>query len=140
MKRAISILFAGGVAMAAMTSVSDAAPRVPVPVTLSTEYPATPVYFRRGLYVAGGVYYFNGYRGNFGPRPGYVYYNGYWFPGAAFAAGVATERAVRVLPPVPVITTAHVRWCYERYVSYRTWDDTFQPYVGPRQHCWSPYD
>ncbi len=35
--------------------------------------------------------------------------------------------------------SAHVRWCYNRYRSYRAWDNTFQPYHGPRQQCWSPY-
>jgi hypothetical protein len=34
---------------------------------------------------------------------------------------------------------AHVRWCYARYRSYRAWDNTFQPYNGPRRQCWSPY-
>ncbi len=34
----------------------------------------------------------------------------------------------------------HVRWCYSRYKSYRHWDNTFQPYHGPRKQCWSPYN
>jgi hypothetical protein len=35
--------------------------------------------------------------------------------------------------------SAHVRWCYDRYRSYRAWDNTFQPYHGGRRQCWSPY-
>ena len=35
--------------------------------------------------------------------------------------------------------SAHVQWCYNRYRSYRAWDNTFQPYNGPRQLCYSPY-
>lgn len=35
--------------------------------------------------------------------------------------------------------SAHVQWCYDRYRSYRAWDNTFQPYNGPRRQCWSPY-
>ena len=35
--------------------------------------------------------------------------------------------------------SAHVAWCYDRYRSYRAWDNTFQPYNGPRRQCWSPY-
>lgn len=35
--------------------------------------------------------------------------------------------------------SAHVAWCYNRYRSYRAWDNTFQPYHGPRRQCWSPY-
>lgn len=34
----------------------------------------------------------------------------------------------------------HVRWCHNRYKSYRAWDNTFQPYKGPRKQCWSPYN
>jgi hypothetical protein len=34
---------------------------------------------------------------------------------------------------------AHVQWCYDRYRSYRASDNTFQPYKGPRQQCYSPY-
>jgi hypothetical protein len=34
---------------------------------------------------------------------------------------------------------AHVRWCYDRYRSYRASDNTFQPYNGPRRQCRSPY-
>lgn len=34
---------------------------------------------------------------------------------------------------------AHTRWCYARYRSYRAYDNTFQPYYGPRQPCVSPY-
>lgn len=34
---------------------------------------------------------------------------------------------------------AHTSWCYARYRSYRAYDDTFQPYYGPRQICISPY-
>jgi hypothetical protein len=34
---------------------------------------------------------------------------------------------------------AHVAWCYNRYRSYRDWDNTFQPYHGPRRECRSPY-
>jgi hypothetical protein len=35
--------------------------------------------------------------------------------------------------------SAHVQWCYNRYRSYRAWDNSFQPYNGPRQLCFSPY-
>ncbi|KQZ81430.1 hypothetical protein ASD64_10625 [Mesorhizobium sp. Root157] len=37
------------------------------------------------------------------------------------------------------IGNAHVIWCYSRYRSYRAYDNTFQPYNGPRRQCWSPY-
>jgi len=34
---------------------------------------------------------------------------------------------------------AHTRWCYNRYRSYRAYDNTYQPYNGPRRQCYSPY-
>ncbi|OOG70096.1 Lectin-like protein BA14k [Ensifer sp. M14] len=34
---------------------------------------------------------------------------------------------------------SHASWCYSRYRSYRAWDNTFQPYNGPRRACYSPY-
>ncbi len=34
---------------------------------------------------------------------------------------------------------AHINWCYNRYRSYRAYDNTFQPYHGPRRACNSPY-
>lgn len=37
------------------------------------------------------------------------------------------------------LSGAHVQWCYDRYRSYRAYDNTFQPYHGPRQQCYSPY-
>ena len=37
------------------------------------------------------------------------------------------------------IGNAHVSWCYNRYRSYRSWDNTFQPYHGGRRACYSPY-
>ncbi|MBZ9773369.1 BA14K family protein [Mesorhizobium sp. CO1-1-8] len=37
------------------------------------------------------------------------------------------------------LSSAHVQWCYNRYRSYRAYDNTFQPYNGPRQQCYSPY-
>ena len=33
----------------------------------------------------------------------------------------------------------HVNWCYSQYRSYRAYDNTFQPYNGPRRQCRSPF-
>ena len=96
---------------------------------------------RRGFYRdrSGGGYY-NGHRGVVVARPGYRYYRGYWFPAAAFAAGAAAGAAVAT-PPAPYRrpAAAHVAWCYDTYRSYRAYDNTYQPYEGPRRQCWSPY-
>lgn len=37
------------------------------------------------------------------------------------------------------LSQAHVEWCYDRWRSYRDWDNTYQPYYGPRKQCISPY-
>ncbi|KQS74178.1 hypothetical protein ASG25_01820 [Rhizobium sp. Leaf384] len=34
---------------------------------------------------------------------------------------------------------SHVAWCQARYRSYRAYDNTYQPYGGPRRQCNSPY-
>jgi hypothetical protein len=36
--------------------------------------------------------------------------------------------------------SGHEQWCYSRYRSYRAWDNSWQPYYGPRRQCISPYD
>ena len=35
--------------------------------------------------------------------------------------------------------SAHVEWCYDRYRSYRAYDNTFQPNYGQRRQCNSPF-
>ncbi|WP_274626837.1 BA14K family protein [Arvimicrobium flavum] len=83
----------------------------------------------------------NGHRGYRHKRPGYRYYNGYWFPGAAFIAGAIVGGALNNdRPGVVRGGSAHVRWCYDRWRSYRASDNTYQPYNGPRRQCLSPYN
>ena len=93
---------------------------------------------RRGNYG-----YYNGHRGYRYQRPGYRYHNGFWFPAGAFIAGAIIGNAINNSQPVyrerRDYGSAHVNWCYNRYRSYREWDNTFQPYNGPRQQCYSPY-
>jgi len=57
-------------------------------------------------------------------------------------AGAIIGGAVSQPRPVyraPRMSNAHVQWCYNRYKSYRSSDNTFQPYNGPRRQCYSPY-
>ncbi len=96
----------------------------------------------------GDRYYYNGHRGYRHYRQGYREYNGWWFPGAAFVAGAIVGGAL-AQPPAPRyvprqrysvgLNQAHVDWCYSNYRSYREWDNSFQPYNGPRRECRSPY-
>ncbi|WP_075290020.1 BA14K family protein [Pararhizobium arenae] len=100
--------------------------------------------YRRGYYRNGGRYYYNGHRGYRYSRPGYRQYNGAWFPLAAFATGAIIGGAVaqpRPVYPAPSYSGggSHAQWCANRYRSYRAYDNTFQPYNGPRQQCYSPY-
>lgn len=46
---------------------------------------------------------------------------------------VAPRHAYRSL------SSAHVQWCFDRWRSYRAWDNSYQPYNGPRRQCVSPY-
>lgn len=88
-----------------------------------------------------GNVYLHGHRGYRHHRHGYREYNGYWFPLAAFAAGALVTGAINNAQPVYRGSgSAHVQWCYNRYRSYRASDNTFQPYHGPRQQCYSPYN
>jgi hypothetical protein len=85
----------------------------------------------------GNSYYYNGHRGSRERRSGWRQHRGYWFPPSAFSFGITINprndrRPVR-------LSRQHVEWCYDRYRSYRASDDTFQPYNGPRQRCYSPY-
>lgn len=97
-------------------------------------------YGRRGYYGRAG--YYRGYRGYPYYRDGYRRYNdGYWYPLAAFTAGAIIGGAI-ASPPRYVdggVNPNHFQWCAARYRSYRAYDNTFQPYHGPRQQCLSPY-
>lgn len=80
--------------------------------------------------------YWHGHRGSREWHRGYRHHGDYWFPLAAFATGALITGAI--------INNqnrgnSHVQWCYDRYRSYRASDNTFQPYHGPRQQCYSPY-
>ncbi|MDQ6433571.1 BA14K family protein [Mesorhizobium sp. LHD-90] len=71
-----------------------------------------------GIYLGFGVPYY-----------GAPYY-GYADPGY-----YAAPRYYRA----PVRANSHTQWCYARYRSYRAYDNTFQPYYGPRRECISPF-
>lgn len=81
--------------------------------------------------------YYNGHRGYRKWRRGYREYNGWWFPPAAFALGAIVGGAIE--RSNDRYGNAHVRWCYDRYRSYRASDNSYQPYNGPRRQCRSPY-
>ncbi|HEV2901323.1 MAG TPA: BA14K family protein [Pseudaminobacter sp.] len=83
--------------------------------------------------------WYRGHRGYRYYRPGYREYNGFWFPLAAFAAGAIISGAINDQPVYSGGGSAHVQWCYDRWRSYRSYDNTYQPSNGPRRQCVSPY-
>ncbi|WEX76099.1 BA14K family protein [Sinorhizobium numidicum] len=86
--------------------------------------------------------WYNGHRGYRYHRHGYRRHNdGWWYPLAAFGAGAIIGGTIAAPPRYaePGLSQRHTNWCYNRYRSYRAWDNSFQPYGGPRQQCYSPY-
>ncbi len=132
-----------GAGLLALATAATPLSAMPIPAVRTSEVTSPnvmPVLHRRGFYGVRGVWYYNGHRGIVVARPGYRYYRGCWFPAAAFAAGAAAGAAVAT-PPAPYrrLAAAHVAWCFDHYRSYHAYDNTYQPYEGPRQKCWSPY-
>lgn len=97
-----------------------------------------PNWNNRGKFERRGNYaYFNNHRGYRERHPGYRYYNGFWFPPAAFIFGTIVGGAIANSQGSSY--SAHVAWCEDHYRSYRRSDNSWQPYNGPRQVCVSPY-
>ena len=81
-------------------------------------------------------------------RGGYYRHHDGWGPGAAIGLGLGLgalgalqyyDAPRYYAPRVYRGGNAHVRWCYARYRSYRAYDNTYQPYHGPRRQCVGPY-
>lgn len=164
MTKKVSLLGLSAVMLAGSLVSAEAMPLTSAPVVKSDVQ--TVQYWRddrprwadRGYY-RGGYYregYYGGYRGYRERRDGYRYHNGYWFPLAAFATGaiiggaIAQPRYVAPAPryvapapryvvPANGLSPRHVQYCSARYRSYDVYSNTFQPYNGPRQQCYSPY-
>ncbi|MGH6762958.1 MAG: BA14K family protein [Phyllobacterium sp.] len=113
----------------------------PRPPHYGGNYRPRPPHYRPGSHNRPG--YWNGHRGHSNYRRGYRRHNdGWWYPLAAFAAGAVIGGAITSQPsvaPAPAYGNRHVNWCANKYRSYRAYDNTFQPYNGPRQQCYSPY-
>ena len=79
-----------------------------------------------------GVMYYNGHRGYREYHRGYREQNGFWFPAAAFLAGALITGAIN---DAPRGDGSRAQWCSDHYRSYRAYDNTYQPYSGPRRVC-----
>jgi hypothetical protein len=98
---------------------------------------------RGGFEHRGRDTYYRGHRGYRDYRPGYRRHGDFWFPAAAFIAGAVISGAIANQQPSYAAPRGqgnpHLQYCYGRYQSYRSSDNTFQPYNGPRRQCVSPY-
>jgi len=87
----------------------------------------------------GPSYYDDGYydQGYYGP----TYYRPRYYAPRYYAPRYYAPRyyAPRYYRQTYYGGDAHTSWCYARYRSYRAYDNTFQPYYGPRRICVSPY-
>ena len=132
------------VAMFATSFVTAPASAMPLPKAgVSQTSDVEPVQYRRRHH--GGRGWHNGHRGSRYHRHGYRRHSdGWWYPMAAFGAGAIIGGAIannnnNNRPRDAGINPRHVQWCYARFRSYRSWDNTFQPNQGPRRQCLSPY-
>ncbi|MET0171275.1 MAG: BA14K family protein [Agrobacterium vaccinii] len=166
MQNYMKTLWAAG--FAALTAAGSVVPAQAMPITINppvvdkaNDGVVNVQYWRdRGYGRDYGGGYYRGHRGYRDYRPGYRHHNGYWFPLAAFGAGAIIGGALaqprEVYRPVPEyrprpvyreyrptrragVSQSHVNWCFGRYRSYDAYSNTFQPYNGPRQTCYSPY-
>ncbi|NKJ77485.1 BA14K family protein [Rhizobium leguminosarum bv. viciae] len=92
----------------------------------------------------GGSYYGQGYYGQGYYNQGYYGQGYYGSPYSGLSYYGSTLYRPRYYAPryyrqVYNGGNGHTSWCYARYRSYRAYDDTFQPYYGPRRACVSPY-
>lgn len=124
-----------------MTSPLQAA----VPLTDNPQQQPEPQYLKIADSVVemNGRGMLNGYKGYRHHRPGYRRHSDkWWYPIEAFevkkspAQKGETETEKRNHKALP---ERHVRWCMQKYLSYRVEDNTFQPYDGPRKTCHSSY-
>ncbi|MBN9671279.1 BA14K family protein [Roseibium aggregatum] len=66
-------------------------------------------------------------------------------PGGGWRPPPPPPGGYRPPPPPPggyrpgPLPPQHYNWCARKYRSYRPYDNTFQPYQGPRRSCRSPF-
>lgn len=79
-------------------------------------------------------------RGDWRYRDRDRYHRRHYRPAPSFGIYIQPPVAPRYVPsPVYRQGNSHVAWCSSRYRSYRAWDNSWQPYHGPRRICVSPF-
>jgi hypothetical protein len=146
------------VLVSAITAFSGIAPAQAFPTVnapkVQTSQPIEQVQYRGDMWRNGGHRYHHRryYRDRYHRRHYGRYYRHRHHRGsdaAAIIGGLAAGAIIggalaqpRYAPPPRRYVGGgggHVDWCYSRYRSYRAYDNTFQPYNGPRRQCYSPY-
>ncbi len=125
----------------ALGGFAETAAAAPVPASVSGVLDTNVINAASELRIVhrGDNTYFNGRRGYRSHRTGYRQYNGFWFPAEAFIGMLIINGMVQ--HPKPVYSgNAHINWCVSHYRSYRISSDTYQPYIGGRRRCNSPYN
>lgn len=140
----LATTLAASFAVASIMPVNAAPVYVPQKASVSSNVQDVAWRGNDRVYIRNGRYYWRGHRGYREWRHGYRRHGDFWFPLAAFATGaLITGAIINDRPPPRRVYrgggSAHVQWCYDRYRSYRAYDNTYQPYNGPRRQCVSPY-
>jgi hypothetical protein len=137
MKKFVSGILAAALAtsLAATAVISANAAPVFLPKGASASTDVQQVAWRghNRVYVRRGHHYWRGHRGYRHYRHGYKRHGDFWFPLAAFATGAIISGAIA--NDRPAYGSSHEQRCYARYRSYRAYDNTYQPYNGPRRQC-----
>jgi hypothetical protein len=137
----LATTLAASFAIAPTMQANAATVYVPQEPTVSSDVQSVAWRGNDRIIIRNGRHYWRGHRGSTHWRQGYRRHGDFWFPLAAFTAGALITGAIANQPRVVHRGgSAHVEWCYNRYRSYRAYDNTFQPYHGPRRQCYSPYD
>jgi hypothetical protein len=118
------------VALSALMALTSALPAAAMPTTSQPAKVASQVEQAKVIIKYGN---WRGHRGYRYKRPGYRrHVDGFWYPRAAFTVRVAPGVRVRV-------GAAQLRWCRDRYRSYRVSDNTYIAVGGVRRVCRAPF-
>lgn len=91
-----------------------------------------------GAIIGGAIANSNRRRSNRHCHRGYCHTHNYQYSDHRHRPTVY-ERPRRRPAPRRDYGDRHEEWCYDRYRSYRAYDNTYQPYNGRRRSCRSPY-
>jgi hypothetical protein len=130
----LATTLAASFAVASIMPVNAAPVYVPQKASVSSNVQDVAWRGNDRVYIRNGRHYWRGHRGYREWHHGYRRHGDFWFPLAAFATGAIISGAIANDRP-PAYGRSHEARCYARYRSYRAYDNTYQPYNGPRRQC-----